>query len=93
MFDLRGVLAHPVVFSPHIDEDSSVNGHHDRKCEEVQYSPEDQVTAAVERRHGGTLRDFTQTAPSHSRDQAHHYGDEPDADDEQHDSVVGHFTV
>lgn len=93
MFDLRGVLAHPVVLAADVDEDACVDGHHDREGQQVQHGPEHQVTAAVERRHVGAILNVAHAVPSHSGHQTHHYGDDPDANYKQHDPVVGHFTV
>lgn len=90
---MRGVLAHAVVLVPHVDEDARVDGHHNHEDQQVQQGPEDQVIATVERSHGGAHVYVAHAVPSHSGHQTHHYGDDPDADDEQHDSVVGHFTV
>lgn len=93
VFDLRGVLAHAVVLAAHVDEDARVDGHHNHEDQQVQHGPEHQVTAAVERSHVGAHANVAHAVPSHSGNQSHHYGDDPDADDEHHDSVVGHFTV
>lgn len=78
---------------PDIEEDACVDSQHDGEGDEVEHGPEDQVTAAVEGRHGGAVAHITQTLPAHGRHQAHDDGHCPDKKDDEEDSPRAHLTV
>lgn len=93
VFGLHRMLAHALALVPDVDEDACVDQHHDAEGQQVEHSPEHQVAAAVHGRHLGAVPEVAQAVPAHAGNQAHDYGDCPDAHNQQYHPHVGHLTV
>lgn len=88
-----GVRRHPPHLPLDVDEDVGVDHRHEEEDEEVGDGPEGQVAAAVERGHAGALLQGTQAVPTVGWDQPQQQSRGPDAEDQDHDALVGHLAV
>lgn len=87
------MLGHTCHLPLDIDEDVCVHNHHDQEDDQVGDGPEGQVAPAVERCHAGALLQSAETVPAIGRDEPQEQSRDPDTEDEDHHTLVGHFAV
>lgn len=90
---LAGVLRHLLGLAPHINKNPSVDRQHDEEGQQVENGPEDQVAAAVQRRHCRAVCQVTQAVPAHGGNQAHDNGQQPDEHYNDEYTPGAHLTV
>lgn len=90
---LGGVLRHLLALVLHVEKDPGVDGQHDGERQQVETSPEHQVAAAVQRRHGGAVYQVAQAVPAHGGNQAHDDGHHPDEQHDDENAPRAHLTV